>query len=121
MPRSTALSVGAQIKRLAPSSVINVFLNGENKTIWYFEKPADPVTRNRTCAYISRVSDSKTFTMAYHPLDRNDQVVQDLPMEQLGQAIDDLIAAGFGPRPVQQPPLSHGPIAQPLERRTLNA
>ncbi len=113
VPRTTsaALSVSAQIQQLQPSRVLGTFLNGESKTIWYFEKPADPVTRNRTCAYISHARGGATFTMAYHPLDRNDQVVQNLPMDRLGAAIEDLLAAGFGSRPAQQP-LSHGLKAQ---------
>jgi len=85
-----------QIASIQPSRVISD-VGQDLRTIWYFE--IDPQRgRNRTCAYISHSRGSRTFTMAYHPLDRNDQVVQDLPMEKLGAAINDLLAAGFGKR-----------------------
>ncbi len=105
------LSPAILIQRLQPSRTISTWLNGEDRMIWYFEKPAASRRDNRDCAYISHVRNSKTFTMAYHPLDRNDQVVKDLPMDQLAAAVEDLLAAGFGPQPVKQSH-SHGSVAQ---------
>lgn len=117
VPRAApvALSVSAQIQRLSPSRTIDVL---GKTTIYYFEKtPLAGSRGNRDCAYISHERGSRAFTMAYHPLDRNDQVVRNLPLDQLGAAIEDLLGAGFGSRPAQQPTLSHDLKAQTSHER----
>lgn len=100
-PLATVHSDGTlSFQALRPARTIGL----PDKTIWYFEKAPASRRDNRDCAYISHARGSKTFTMAYHPLDRNDQVVEDLPMEQLPAALNDLAACGFGPRPVKREP-----------------
>lgn len=114
VPRAAALSLSAQVSSLSPSRVIDVL---GKTTIYYFEQaPLAGRRGSRTCAYISHDRGGKTFTMAYHPLDRNDQVVQNLPLDQLGAAIEDLLQAGFGSRPVQQPTLSRSCLESGLVR-----
>ena len=94
-PAARDLSPAILIRSIQPDRVISDVGN-DCRSIWYFEQKK--VGRNRTCAYICHARGASTFTMAYHPLDRNDQVVADLPMEKLPAAIDDLLAAGFGKR-----------------------
>lgn len=89
------LSPAILISSIQPDRVISDVGN-DCRSIFYFEQSA--VGRKRTCAYICHARGASTFTMAYHPLDRNDQVVQDLSIDKLPAAIDDLLSAGFGKR-----------------------
>lgn len=49
----------------------------------------------RDVAYISIVKGSGKFQLGYHPNDGNDQILKDLPLSDLPQAIADLKQAGF--------------------------
>lgn len=100
------LAPAATIQSIRPTRVISVEMP-DRRTIWYFERDIQR-DKKRTCAYIAHVYGAQTFTLAYHPLDRNDQVVSDLPMERLGQAIEDLLAAGFGQRQTARPGREQG-------------
>ncbi len=114
---TAALSLSARVQQLQPSRVIDVL---GKTTIYYFEKTPKAGSRgSRDCAYISHEGGSRLFTMAYHPLDRNDQVVQNLSLDRLGAAIEDLLAAGFGSRPAQQPAFSARPGLEQGERLSL--
>lgn len=108
------LSPATTLASIQPTRVMRD-VGQDMRTIWYFEGAADG--RKKTCAYVMHARGSSTFTMAYHPLDRNDQVVADLPMDKLGAAIDDLLAAGFGKRPA--PPPSARPGREQGERLSL--
>ena len=115
------LSPATQIASIQPSRVISD-VGQDLRTIWYFEQSA--VNRKRTCAYICHARGASTFTMAYHPLDRNDQIVADLPLERLPAAIDDLLAAGFGKRAAPlstlKPPTDrHSALTRDMERLQL--
>lgn len=49
----------------------------------------------RQCAYITVSSDRRSFKLGFFPNGEPGQVVKDLPIDQLPQAVDDLIDAGF--------------------------
>jgi hypothetical protein len=51
-------------------------------------------TNPRQCATITRYRND-TFILAFYPDDGNNQVTKQLPLSQLGVAVDDLKAAGF--------------------------
>lgn len=84
--------LGFSTLHVKPSRVIDL----TDRVIYYFEKPG-PKQRgsSRDCAYICHLKEKGTFTMAYHPLDRDDQVVKDLKPDQIAAAVQDLIDAGF--------------------------
>ena len=49
----------------------------------------------RQCAFITVSSDQQSFKLGFYPNGETGQVIENLQMDQLPQAVDDLIDAGF--------------------------
>lgn len=49
----------------------------------------------RQCAYITVDRDHQSFKLAFYPHGEPAQIVKNLPISQLPDAVDDLISAGF--------------------------
>lgn len=49
----------------------------------------------RQCAFITVSSDHRSFKIGFFPNGEPGQVVKDLPIDRLPEAVDDLVAAGF--------------------------
>lgn len=67
---------------------------------------SDPKTP-RQFAMVTLWRDKPTFTLSYFPLEGEAQIVKDLPLDQISQAVEDLIGAGFAsdsPTPPSAPP-----------------
>ena len=57
----------------------------------------------RQCAFITVSGDRQTFRLGFYPNCETAQVVKNLPIQQLPQAIDDLIDAGFAGKKRAEP------------------
>jgi hypothetical protein len=97
----TAITPTAALAKLTPEKIIQTDLS----TVYWFIKIAskpgyvkslvnDPKIA-RYCAMIIVPADKKTFTLSWYPFKEDAQVIVDLPIERLPEAVMDLKAAGF--------------------------
>ena len=91
------------LSRITPFRVIDL---PDGKMIYEFWKIGCAPTRSmrsalndpkvaRQCAYITVSGDKQSFQLGFFPNGEPGQVVKNLPVSQLPQAVDDLILAGF--------------------------
>ncbi len=73
------------------------FLRANGKTVeqlrWDRSLPRESAT-------LIFVDGAKTFTLIYRPLAEGEQVVRDLPLEELANAVNSLVEAGFPHRKI---------------------
>ncbi len=101
-PRETT-SLATTLNRLNPYRVIRIGV--DRRTIWEFWKVGCSATRGmgalddptvpRQMALIWARDDADTFTLQWYPNAEEPQIVADLPIARLHEAVADLRAAGF--------------------------
>ncbi len=99
LPKST-LGPAAVLARLQADKMLELPCG---RRVWWFMRKGEGSLRDRStprnCAMITLMPDRKTFMLGYYPNEDSDrQVVDNLPIDRLADAANDLIGAGFGPR-----------------------
>ncbi len=88
-----------QQAKITPFRVTDIINTGEK--LYEFHKPLDPSithltrTTRREIAMITISKDIKRFKISYYSVDNGTQIVQDLEIDKLREAVNELKAAGF--------------------------